>query len=369
MSGVSLSDILAMVIGMVFIYLLLSIFTTWIQELIAQGFKIRSKGLVNIFQNMLDPDATQLEGVKKLKETWKKGDTSVAQKISKNAVKALYEHPIIESLSPPGTSKLPSYISSRDFTIALFDLLAKAGTDDPTQLEITIDSLKEGINNIENQALKERLLSLVNSASVAEDNFEHELVAFRDNVQRWFDSSMERATGWYKRKSLVLGFIIGLLVAILFNADTISISQSLWQDSALREAATEAAEDLLEGDEQTKSKDAQELLGELGLPLGWSFQFPDDDPETPENHRDYPNTVEGWILKILGLFITGLAISQGSSLWFDVLGRLINIRSSGGKPAPEAAGATESPKVQLEITGSSLVLPNQTTGGGSSSNP
>ena len=31
----------------------------------------------------------------------------------------------------------------------------------------------------------------------------------------------------------------------------------------------------------------------------------------------------------LGLLITGLAISHGSSLWFDMLGKLVNLRSSG----------------------------------------
>jgi hypothetical protein len=81
------------------------------------------------------------------------------------------------------------------------------------------------------------------------------------------------------------------------------------------------------------------MLGELDLPLGWSLQFP--DPETPEDIRDFPNTVLGWILKVLGLVITGLAISQGSSIWFDILGKLINLRGTGGKPEPKPQSAPE----------------------------
>lgn len=87
--------------------------------------------------------------------------------------------------------------------------------------------------------------------------------------------------------------------------------------------------------------EAQNILDELELPLGWSFQFPDQDLGTPENLRDFPDTFGGWILKILGLLITGVAISQGSSIWFDVLGRVINLRGTGGKPEPKPESVPE----------------------------
>ena len=375
MTGTSFFDILGVAIGIVFVFLLLSILTSWIQEYIATWREFRSKDLVNIFQNMLDPNTDKLEGVKKLNEKWAEGiDASAADQLTKNAVKALYENQTFKSLSKPG--KLPSYVSSRDFTVALFDLLSKAGKDALTKLEtdaqskpekeahkepeteahkepeteaqkkrkITLENITAGIEIIgdENKALKERLQSLINNAVVVEDEIEDQLVAFRNNVYHWFDSSMERASGWYKRKAQILAIIIGIIVAVLFNADTIAISQSLWKDSALRESMGKAAEVLIIEGEATKAKEAQKLLGELGFPLGWSLQLSDIDQETPQDPRDFPNTVGGWALKVLGLLITGLAISQGSSMWFDVLGQLVNLRGTGGKPKVETAGAAES---------------------------
>jgi hypothetical protein len=40
-------------------------------------------------------------------------------------------------------------------------------------------------------------------------------------------------------------------------------------------------------------------------------------------------------------FITGVAISQCSSIWFDILGWVINLRGTGGKPEPKPTSVPE----------------------------
>ena len=41
-----------------------------------------------------------------------------------------------------------------------------------------------------------------------------------------------------------------------------------------------------------------------------------------------------WLLaKLTGLLITGVASAQGSSFWFDLLMKIVNVRSAGIKPA------------------------------------
>jgi hypothetical protein len=40
----------------------------------------------------------------------------------------------------------------------------------------------------------------------------------------------------------------------------------------------------------------------------------------------------GWLIKLLGFIITGAAGSQGSSFWFDILKKIMNVRLSGLKP-------------------------------------
>jgi hypothetical protein len=39
-------------------------------------------------------------------------------------------------------------------------------------------------------------------------------------------------------------------------------------------------------------------------------------------------------VKILGLLVTVLAISLGAPFWFDLLNRLVNLRSTGKPPDP-----------------------------------
>jgi hypothetical protein len=363
MSTTIFFDILGVVIGVVFIFLLLSIITSWIQEFIATTLgRFRSKELANIFQMMLDPDAEKLDGIKELDKIWKEGgDGDAVKQLNENALKAVYDHPVIRSLYKPG--KLPSYVSSRDFAVALFDLLSKAGTDQKTSVEITLDNINNGIDKIGNVTLKERLKSLANSAGVVEDKIEDELVAFRENVYHWFDASMDRGSGWYKRKAQRWAIAIGILVAVFINADTIAISQTLWQNSALRDSINVTAESFITEGEAAQAREAQTQLNELGLPLGWSFKIQAQD--TPQDPRNFPNTAGGWILKSLGLLITGIAISQGSSIWFDILGKLINLRGSGGKPetGTETGEGSESPSVRLEIESSSKENPSRATGG------
>ncbi|RPH79952.1 MAG: hypothetical protein EHM80_06530 [Nitrospiraceae bacterium] len=62
----------------------------------------------------------------------------------------------------------------------------------------------------------------------------------------------------------------------------------------------------------------------LGLPIGWSRESKDP--------KALPSDVGGWALKIIGLLLTAIAVSLGAPFWFDVLNKLINIRSAGKQP-------------------------------------
>jgi hypothetical protein len=93
-------------------------------------------------------------------------------------------------------------------------------------------------------------------------------------------------------------------------------------------------------------KEFQSLM-DLGLPLGWSFRVEparsadSADLPDPPDPRDFPSTTGGWIAKVVGLLLTGFAISQGSQIWFDLMNRLLNLRSSGLQPASEEHPARE----------------------------
>ena len=52
----------------------------------------------------------------------------------------------------------------------------------------------------------------------------------------WFDAAMDRVSGWYKRRSQIILFFIGLFAAGALNVDTIAVTRSLISDPALRQA-------------------------------------------------------------------------------------------------------------------------------------
>ncbi len=49
------------------------------------------------------------------------------------------------------------------------------------------------------------------------------------------------------------------------------------------------------------------------------------------------NDLTGWLLKLVGLLISGVAAAQGAPFWFDILKNIVNIRTSGAKPAEKSA--------------------------------
>ena len=326
----NISPILDVAIGLVFVFSLLSLIATWLQEYIATLFKLRSKHLANIIQNLLDPSTEKLAGVKELEKKWEEGiGDKVILKLKSNAVKAFYEHPIIRGLSAP--KRLPSYIDPRDFGTALFDLLTKAGTEDSSARN-ELEALKAGIGKLGNETTEGALLALLKPIEAIETKTEKRIAAARHSIESWFDATADRATGWYKRSASRLAILIGIVLAVAFNADSIGLAQTLWGDTALRDSLVAASTAYVEQGEDGKASDAQEKLDELGLPIGWSLQTDDNDPNTPVDPRDFPSSAGGWVLKSLGLLLTGFAVSQGSPFWFDFLNRFTNMRGTGKKP-------------------------------------
>jgi hypothetical protein len=136
-------------------------------------------------------------------------------------------------------------------------------------------------------------------------------------------------------------------VSAAINADTIALARSLARDGALRQSVAAAAQQSLvappppaapAADPQERDQAAAERLKAaygsveaLGLPLGWvrGSGSDEDDP------RRIPRSAGEWLLKLVGLLLTGFAVSQGSPFWFDLLNRFMVIRSTV-KPAEKS---------------------------------
>ena len=67
---------------------------------------------------------------------------------------------------------------------------------------------------------------------------------------------MDRVSGWYKRRSQVFVFVIGLFVTIGVNADSVLIARRLSADKVMRESLVSAAQNFAKVDAEESAKNS-----------------------------------------------------------------------------------------------------------------
>jgi len=291
------SEILDIAIGMTFTYLLLSLICSALNELIERNLKNRAADLEKGLRELLD-DPTGTGWVAKV-----------------------YNHGMINGLfkgtyNPAASDKtnLPSYIPSRNFALAMLGLLAP---DNPAVASTA--SFREAVGKIDNIKIKDALTAMLNAVG---DDVEK----FRGSLESWFNSTMDRVSGWYKRRSQLIVFTLGFLAAGAMNVNSVSIANDLWVHKAQRDALVSASQGYLGGH---PSKDGQtnqdaglaSTIKEIenhGLPIGWNIEW----------HRDLKGWISFAVTALFGWFITACAVSLGAPFWFDMLNKFIVVRST-----------------------------------------
>jgi hypothetical protein len=338
-------EILEVAIGLFFGYLVLSFVVTAANEMSAAWFRRRAW--------MLRKGITQLLN-----------DDELAAR--------LYDHPMIRGVSsPPGllsrvpllqglVGRGPSYIKSRTFAMALLDVVQSESV-------VRAGTAGDGVR---------RTLALLEREAGGDP------ARFRANVETWFNDSMERVSGWYRRRTQVLLLLWAAIITVATNADSLVIAKALWRDPALRQSLVARAEQYaaeqpppdtapivvvndgapppppLPPDQQAdvdfvgasaQYDAALADLAELQLPIGWEAPSAtaDADPGirlvTETAVDDWPGAiwepggVSRWIQALdqhlIGWLLTMLAVSMGAPFWFDTLKRLFSIRSAGRAPS------------------------------------
>src|ERR1700721_3301750 len=74
----------------------------------------------------------------------------------------------------------------------------------------------------------------------------NDLAKFRASIEGWFNSTMDRVSGWYKRRSQLIVFSLGFVMAGVINVNSISIANDLWTHKAERDAMVSAAQGYLQ---------------------------------------------------------------------------------------------------------------------------
>lgn len=295
--------ILDVVIGVVFVFLLVSTICSAIRE-----------GL----ESMLKTRAAYLErGIREL----------LNDRDGKGLTKTLFDHPLISGLflgnyepkalngSSPSVlasgRNLPSYIPAANFALALLDVALRGSktdvvSSDPASVPMTVQSIRDRVANLGNPAIQRVLLTAL-------DTSRGDLEAARRSLEDWFNGSMDRISGWYRRSTQWIVLVIALAVTGGMNIDTIAIADYLYRNDAARTAIVEKAQET--ADNGKPPPPGAGIIDQLALPIGWASP-------------NVPKTDPGWVNHILGIFITALAAMLGTPFWFDVLNRVMVIRST-----------------------------------------
>lgn len=371
------SATLEIALGMIFIFLLLSVVCSTINEWIASILNLRGKTLQSGIRRLLD----DLEGEK------------LARKF--------YDHPLVRGMSSKtGVGGLPSYIPAETFTTVLMDILVPADFENPKPLREVYQDIKEQLKGMpaENtefgrmimilmdetgltheqlqelqkgwdqvNKLREDLKNLETADSnlldipaikeltdiitekeakllLAEQAADRAILLARKKVGDYFDNAMDRVSGWYKRQAAIGIFGLALVVTIFVNVDSITLANALANNPALRNAVVASADNGADAlrdtvDAITESSgdgNAAEIIDELeqlGLPIGW-------------NKSTIPKDVPELVNRILGWIITTIAVSMGAPFWFDLLSKVSNLRMAGKKP--ERMGEVPQPQIVVQ---------------------
>jgi hypothetical protein len=169
------------------------------------------------------------------------------------------------------------------------------------------------------------------------------------HLARWYEQAMGRVSGWYRRKVAAIALGVAVAAALLFNADTIGMARNIWIDGEIRDVIRRAADttagrctlaEIRAGERPGCSVDELVLTidSRRRLPLGW---YADAMPlarnfcpraEAQRADACAPRAID-YLLWVLGIGLSVLALALFAMIWFDVLRRFVTLRSSGNPPA------------------------------------
>ena len=376
------SETLEVAVGMAFLFLSVSLICTAVKEWLEGIFKWRAMDLERGLRTLLaDPDGA--------------------------ITSELLRHPVLFSLFPgtydpaqlrsswltPGKGSLhmrlsqrrhlPSYIPAAQFAVALLDCVARGplpadGASDAAAAAtlhpgpLSVDSLRQSALTLASPHLQRAVLSAL-------DHSTGDLAQVKLNIERWFNGTMDRASGWYKRRTQAVLFMLGFAVAAGLNIDALHVMQRLTADKAFRDVVVKEAASVpapnatASGTQIERMSNAKQALEKIGMPIGWREWSPSPmAAATPQPVRALPVPRQlcwpleatpcqrqqwlgtDWLTVLCGWLLTAFAVMLGAPFWFDVLNKFMVIRStvkpheksleeaSEDRQAPEAKNTAQS---------------------------
>lgn len=263
-------EILEVVIGLVFIYLVLSLVCTAFNEIVVSWLAVRASVLRKGIENIL-------------------GDKNGS------FTEEFYEQPLIRVLRKPRTRWIrrwkpkdprdPSHIPANAFAETVINHFlgvareqerarkkeeAEGGASgEPGAAEAeggaeahqdpTLALLSQAVCAIATESADDSKpwgKGLAEALNALLPHAQGKLDRFREKLEGWFDDAMARVTGWYRRRTQLVSVLLGLLITLALDADFFKMSHILWHVPATRAALVEMGAAAVERKVQTEDKPA-----------------------------------------------------------------------------------------------------------------
>lgn len=314
MSGLEMLDAF---IGLVGIYLTLSLLVTAIGEGISQALGLRGRNLRQVMLGLI-------------------GETGTEKFYAHPRIRQLMQYDDSMSLYQKAKFKLgfawPSYIPA---DIACDVLLEQQLGTPLSQLRQSPLEIRNRLVQLENTNTKTALLLFWDQAGADSQKFQ--LL-----VQDWFNDRGDRAVGWFKRRLGGLQLVIGLLVAFGMNVDSIGLYKKLYADPVARQQAIQLAESIHQDPRIINQICPQDVINcapvrNMKQQLNQVAPILGRGPEDEVLPKDW----QAWF----GYLLTGFALSLGAPFWFDILQKLMAVKQKfrpSSTASGEAAAETQS---------------------------
>ena len=303
------SQVLEVAIGLMFIYYVLGSLVSLMTQLINEAFETRGKSL----------------------------ERHLMKIVGNNQVGDFVKIPQLDALRPIRYKNIFSFLTAKTepkklekvpvstLVDAYFDF---AGLTANT--EISTDGLKNVLMALPPSEGKTAIIKWVDQGVT---NIED----LRKRTTAYFSGLMSQAAATFKSNARSFVIVLSILLTLLLGTDSIQLIQRLWTNASLRALTVAKAEMIV----QTEGVDASpdDLLKQLDeldiIRIGWWTT------ELPASDSSAGQWLSFILLKILGLGLTVVAVSQGSSFWYDLLKR-VSTPASSSSSASSGGGSSSS---------------------------